>query len=291
MENQTQANSIGSALRLLMTVLMKERAMFYSGMLGILLGVAGIIVMVVHGPIIEPEGQLKKAISFDLALGVYVLTVLLFMPLAKFSERGIRHWRGWHVGLVMFAYCMENIQIGRGLDPRFTTHGSPIDQMLGGIFFLQANGLVVLFIILTVKIFRNRSASNPLILSATRYAFAATIIAFVAGHWMSAAGGPTSGTAGNILALHAIGFHGLQAVPVLALFLMWAGEAERSGGRIQLAGLMWVSACITIAVQTYLGQSLFQWSLLPLLTGAFLLVWAVIAVRSSFAWLSTVPKV
>ncbi len=291
METQAKANSIGSALRLLMAAFAKERAMFLSGVLGIFLGLVGMIVMGIHGPIIEPEGLLKKAISFDIALGIYVLTLLLFMPLARFSERGIRHWRGWHVGLVLLAYCFENIQIGRGLDPRFTTHGSPLDQMLGGIFFLQANGLVVLFIILAVKIFRNRSASNPLLLSATRYAFSATIIAFAAGQWMSAAGGPLYGATGNIMPLHAVGFHGLQAIPLLALFLSWAGQAERSGRWIQVAGLMWVGACITIAVQTMLGQYLLEFSLFPLLTTAFLLVWGLVAVRSAYLWLKMAPKV
>ncbi len=291
MENQEKVNSLGSALRLLMAAFAKERAMFRSGVLGIFLGIVGMMVMVIHGPIIGPEGLLKKAISFDIALGIYVLTLLLFMPLARFSERGLRRWRGWHVGLVLLAYCFENIQIARGLDPRFTTHGSPLDQILGGVFFLQANGLVVLFIILAVKIFRNKTTANPLLLLATRYAFATTIIAFAAGEWMSTAGGPTSGAAGNILALHAIGFHGLQAVPLLALFLSWAGEAGRAGGRIQLAGLMWVGACLAIAVQTYLGQSLFEFSILPLLTTAFLLIWGFIAVRASYFWLKMSPKV
>ncbi len=70
MENQTKANSLGSALRLLMDAFAKERAMFRSGVLGIFLGIGGMIVMGIHGPIIEPEGLLKKAISFDIALGI-----------------------------------------------------------------------------------------------------------------------------------------------------------------------------------------------------------------------------
>ncbi len=292
MENRAKANSLGSALRLIMDAFAKERGMFRSGVLGIFLGIVGMIVMVIHGPLIEPEGLLKKAISFDIALGIYVLTLLLFMPLAGFSDRGLHRWRGWHVGLVLLAYCLENIQIARGLDPRFTTHGSPIDQMLGGVFFLQANGLVVLFIILAVKIFRNKTPSNPLLLMAARYAFAATLIAFAAGEWMSFAGGPISGAAGNILALHAVAFHGLQAVPLIALFLSWAGESETQGRRwVQIAGLMWFAACIVIGLQTYLGQSLFELSLLPLLTMAFLLLWGFIAMRSSYLWLKMAPKV
>jgi len=164
--------------------------------------------------------------------------------------------------------------------------------MLGGVFFLQANGLVVLFIILAVKIFRNKTPSNPLLLMAARYAFAANVVAFAAGQWMSFTGGPTSGAAGNILALHAIGFHGLQTVPLIALFLSWAGKSEQQGRRsVQIAGLTWFAACVVIGVQTYLGQPLFELSLLPLLTMAFLLIWGFIAMRTSLLWLKTAPKV
>jgi hypothetical protein len=109
---------------------------------------------------------------------------------------------------------------------------------------------------------------------------------------MSFAGGPISGAAGNILALHAVAFHGLQAVPLIALFLSWAGESETQGRRwVQIAGLMWFTACIVIAVQTYLGQSLFEFSILPLLTISFLLIWGFIAVRSTYLWLKMAPKV
>lgn len=207
----TRPDSIGAALRLLVDALTRERALFGCAVVGLALGIVGLLVAAVHGPIIEPEGVLRKAISFDIAIGIYVLTISLFLPLAGFSAKGLVRWRQWQVGLTSLAYGFENIQIARGLDPRFSTHGTSTDQMLGGVFFLTASGLVALFVILAVRIFRTRNGSDSLLL-ATRYAFSATMLAFGAGFWMSFGGGPTIGAA-NILPLHAIGFHGLQGFP------------------------------------------------------------------------------
>ena len=241
-------DSIGAALRLLVDALTRERALFGCAVVGLALGIVGLLVAAVHGPIIEPEGVLRKAISFDIAIGIYVLTISLFVPLAGFSQKGLVRWRRWQVGLTCLAYGFENIQIARGLDPRFSTRGTSTDQMLGGVFFLTACGLIALLVILAVGIFRTRNGPDSLLL-ATRYAFSATMLAFGAGFWMSF-GGPTIGAA-NIPPLHAVGFHGLQAVPVVALASGWAGLAAGAGRRrIHLAGLTWLGACLTIAIQT-----------------------------------------
>ena len=278
-------DSIGAALRLLVDALTRERALFGCAVVGLALGIGGLLVAAVHGPVIEPEGVLRKAISFDIAIGIYVLTISLFLPLAGFSRQGLVRWRRWQVGLTSLAYGFENIQIARGLDPRFSTHGTSTDQLLGGVFFLTASGLVVLFVVLTVRIFRTRNGSDSLLL-ATRYAFSATMLAFGAGFWMSF-GGPTIGTA-SILPLHAVGFHGLQAVPIVALASGWAGLAVSGARRcIHLAGLTWLGACMTIAMQTALGRPLLEASALPVVTMLLLLGWGVAFLRSTFFWLRT----
>ena len=277
-------DSIGGALRLLVDALTRDHALFGCGVVGLALGIVGLLVMAVHGPIIEPEGVLRKAISFDIALGIYVLTISLFLPSAGFSEKGLVRWRLWQVGLIYLAYGFENIQIARGLDPRFSSHGTSMDQTLGGVFFLTACGLVTLFVILAVRIFRTPNGSDSLSL-ATRYAFSCMMLAFGAGFWMSFVGGPTTGAA-NILPLHAVGFHGLQAVPVVALASGWAGLAANSARRcVHLAGLTWLEACMTIAIQTVLGRPLLEVSALPVVTMLLLLSWGVVFLISAFSWL------
>ncbi|MCG8603610.1 hypothetical protein MJD09_01240 [bacterium] len=284
--------SLGAAVLLLFRRFAEERALAMSGMVGLALGIAGLVLSVGHGPVIAPEGVLQKAISFDLAVGIYILTLLLFLPLAKFTERGLRWWRGWQVALTYIAYGIENIQIGRGLDPRFTRHGTPLDNLFGGIFFLIAVGMVVMFLIMAVKIFRNRAVeANTSFLLAARYAFATTMLAFGAGFWMSFIDGPLFGTA-NILPLHGIGFHRLQAIPLVALFLKWTETPLQQARRtIHLAGLLWLAACITIAWQTMLGRTLMEPSTLPVLTVVLLLAWGGLSLRATLTWLKTVGAI
>ncbi|HLM68070.1 MAG TPA: hypothetical protein VK358_11110, partial [Longimicrobium sp.] len=180
--------------------------------------------------------------------------------------------------LVLYAYGMENVQVARGIDPRFTRVGSATDQMLGGFFFLSALGMIVLFAVLAWKILARRTdgADGPLLL-ALRYAGVATFGAFAAGIWMSAAGGSRVGEA-SILPLHAVGFHGLQALPLVAVLLAWAGvAAHRARPWVHAAGAAWLAACAGVAWQTAQGRAALELSAANALAAGALLAWAVVA--------------
>lgn len=205
--------------------MMETPALVVMGFVGIGLGLICLAVMFARGGVpIPPEGDLHKPATFNIAVGIYILTTALLLPSAGFSERGRKRWVRWNVGLFAYAYIIETVQVFRGLDPRFSRHGTPLDQIAGGVFFLTALGVMVLFIIMAVKFFRRGrpDADSPVIL-AIRYGTAAAMGAFIAGIWMSVIQGRTTGAAGNILPLHALGFHGLQAVPLIALLLLWSG--------------------------------------------------------------------
>ena len=139
------------------------------------------------------------------------------------------------VGMIVYAYSIETVQAFRGLDPRFSNVAGPVDQALGGVFFLSAVGIMGLFTVLAVKYFR--APTTPVVV-AVRYGAAACLIAFGIGLLMSAISTRQVGEAGNLLVLHAAGFHGIQAVPFVALLLHWA-RADRSisGPLVHLAGL------------------------------------------------------
>lgn len=77
-----------SISRRLAAIYTEERVLFGLGLLGIGLGIIGLIVLAVHGPLIPPEGYIYKAASFDIAIGIYILTIILFIPLVGFSARG-----------------------------------------------------------------------------------------------------------------------------------------------------------------------------------------------------------
>jgi hypothetical protein len=240
--------------------------------------------MALRGRIIPPEGYLYKAVSFDIAIGIYILTIILFIPLAGFSARGRRVWRWSSVALTLYAYAIENIQIYRGLDPRFSRAGSAADNLAGTIFGGVALGLVITFLILVRRFFsrRNSLSGSPPLLLAVRYGCAAAMLAFFTGILMGAINGAKVGATGNLLPLHAAGFHGLQAVPLVALLFDWSHvPAKEAKAWVHAAGLAWLSACAGIAWQTALGRSVTEGSTPTYIALAMLSAWLVCALLAA----------
>jgi hypothetical protein len=267
--------------------LMENRALTVMGVIGILLGMFCLVVMAARGGApIPPEGDLHKPATFDIAVGIYLLTLALLLPSAGFSERGKKRWIAWNVGLFAYAFGIENIQIFRGLDPRFSRAAGPVDQILGGVFFLAALGTLVMFIIMAVRFFRrDRADRDSLVLLAIRYGSVAALGAFAAGIWMSAIQGRLTGEHGNVLPLHALGFHGLQAVPLVALLLIWSGADQRESRRwVHLTGVAWLTACAAVALQTIAGRSVFDVSPAMIVTAFVLAVWSGIALFALWRW-------
>jgi hypothetical protein len=272
--------------RRLSEIYSEERVLFGLGLLGIALGLIALVVMTVRGRLIPPEGFIYKAASFDIAIGIYILTIILFVPLAGFSPRGRKVWRWSSIALALYAYAVENIQIYRGLDPRFTRIGSAVDNIAGTLFGLVALGLIATFIILMWRFFTSRTAINgSLLLLGIRYGCAAVMLGFVTGIWLGANNGPTIGATGNLLPLHAAGFHGLQAVPLVALLLGWSRMPPHDARRwVHVAGLAWLGLCGAIAWQTMLGRSVLEGSTATLLAAVMMLVWLFSAVIALIAW-------
>jgi hypothetical protein len=272
--------------RRLSEIYSEERVLFGLGLLGIALGLIGLIVMAMRGRLIPPEGFIYKAASFDIAIGIYILTIILFIPLAGFSPRGRRRWRWVSIALALYAYAVENVQIYRGLDPRFTRVGSTVDNILGTLFGLTALGLIVTFLILMWRFFTSRTSINgSLLLLGIRYGCAAVMLGFITGIWLGANSGPTIGATGNLLPLHAAGFHGLQAVPMVALLLGWSRMSQADARRwVHVAGLAWLGLCGAIAWQTLLGRSVLEGSTATLLAGVMLLLWLFCAAIALIAW-------
>ena len=278
----------GEILRRTKTRLSENRPLALMGLFGIVLGLICLVVLAARGGApIPPEGDLTKSASFDIAVGIYLLTVTLLVSEAGFSDRGRRRWLWWNVGLVTYGYSIETVQIFRGIDPRFSKVGTPLDQIAGLVFFIQALTLMVLFIIMAVRLFRrDRTDSNSPLVLAIRYGCLTAIGAFAAGIWMSVIGGRVSGEAGNILPLHALGFHGLQAVPLVALLLNWAGgEPDESRRWVHLTGIAWVIACAVVAWQTVAGRSIFDASPAMMVSAFVLFVWAAGAFFAFWSWL------
>lgn len=286
------SGGIGAAVRTAaagaLGLLRRERALTATALLGLALGAGCAVAIGIRGTeAVGAEGHLRKAMTFDVAVGIYLLTLVMLVPLARFSRRGGRVWRGSLVLLTLYAFAIENVQIARGIDPRFTKVGSAADQILGGFFFLAAMGLIVSFAVLAWKILSRRmdGADGPLLL-ALRYGGAATFVAFGAGIWMSMVSGSRVGAAASLLPLHAIGFHGLQALPLVAILLAWADVgADRARPSIHAAGVAWLAACAAVAWQTAQGRAAVEVSAANAVAAAALLAWGVVAALAFRVWL------
>ena len=228
--------------------------------------------------------QLDQATALTLMLGPNGSVGI--QASAGMSRRGGRIWRFSLIGLTLFGYSVETVQVFRGLDPRFSRVGTTADQVLGGVFFLSAVGIMICFIVLTLRFFFRSTddRDGPLVL-ALRYGSVAALLAFGIGIAMSVRGSPRVAEAGNLLSLHAAGFHGLQAVPLVALLFRWAGRSlEDARASVHLAGILWLVACVAIAFQSFGGYSLFEPSVASALAVLALGAWAVLFTRAARAW-------
>jgi hypothetical protein len=255
------------------------------GIIGMLLGGLVLVVILARGgdTFIEPEGDLMKALTFDGAVGIYYVTLAFYVPLAAFSAAGRRRWVAAAWLITIYGFSVETMQVLRGIDPRFTEEGGAIDSVAGVLFGVSALGHIVLYLILASSIFRR--PDSPLML-AIRYASVAVMSAFAAGIVMSVVSGRGVGEAGNLLPLHAIGFHGLQAIPVVAWLLersqMDLGTARRL---VHVTGVAWVIATAATGLQAATGAAPFDVSPALFATVAALAIWLVGIAAAASAWI------
>ena len=253
----TERSVIGAVLSLLR----KERVLVRMAALGVGLAVVAAVIALIHGSwSLGAEGRLKEVARFDVAMAIYVLTLALLLPLSGMSAAATQRWRRWLVGLVAFAFVMENVQNWRGIDPRFTKVGSGVDVVLGAVFFLQALGMMTLFIGLTGRFFRDDALpDHPTLRVALRYAALGANFALFVGVLMSGIGGRFVHGTGSLMGIHAAGFHGLQAVPLVALFLGWSRTSSSAARAcIHVAGAGWLLFCVGLFVQAFMGQPTFS---------------------------------
>lgn len=268
-----------SALR---SQLAREPKVTALGLFGIALGGGCVLLGLLGGFQVPPEGNLWEAAKFDAAVGIFLVTQAALAPEAGFSTTGRRWWGNLLVGATLFGYGMETVQALRGLDPRFSTVAGPVDQALGGVFFLDALFIMVLFIALAWRFFV--ADATPLRL-AVRYATAACLVSFGVGIWMSVNQGRMLGDGGNLMPIHAAGFHGLQAIPLVAVFLGWGGVSDRMAERwVHLAGLAWSGLCVALVWQAGAGWGPLDVTPATLAGLAFFGGWATVAVVAVRSW-------
>lgn len=251
-----------------------EKWLVLTGLLGFLLsGICAVWVLLYGGPV-APKGNVLNAFSFNAALGLFLLSTAAITPFSAMSAKGRAFFRWSYILLALYSYFAETVQNFRGMNPRFVKGGAPFDVAVGSIFAFVALLLILFYLFLAFHFFRRKAYRlRPGLVTGIRYAMIAILLSFAAGVWISFNMGRTVGLHGNIIWLHGLGFHALQAVPVVAWLTEYTPLTSRARGRwIHITGTAYLVGLFAIGWQTYLGRSLLEWSALPLLAGIFFLI-------------------
>ncbi|WP_175639332.1 hypothetical protein [Metabacillus schmidteae] len=259
-------------------ILLEERYMFLTGLLGILLGAVCLVTILFTGASIPPEGDLYKAVSFNIAIGTFIMTTAVILRYVNFSIRKRRFFRWMLIISTLYSYGVETIQHMRGINPRFTQVGEIQDQILGGLFGLVSLVIIILYIVLAVSIFKQGDKKrNPLMSNALRYGILSTLIAFSGGIWMIVLQGRFTGIDGNIIWLHGLGFHGLQVIPLIAWLTMLSTYANEMKAKIiHLTGLTWNLALIMLGIHTAMGKAVFELTVSSISFYFLTMIWIVV---------------
>jgi hypothetical protein len=252
-----------------------ERALVLTGVIGFFLAGCIAIYMLFKGPIILPEGNMKDAFSFNAALGMFILSIAAILPLTTFTNRKRKAIRSLFIVTTLYSYTVETLQNFRGISPRFSRVGIGIDIGAGILFGVVSLVLVTLIVILAIHFWRMRFPhKRPLLILGIRYAFLSAIAANIAGIWMIMLQDRLTGEAGNLIVLHGIGFHALQTL-ILPAWLLEKVQINEHLKKVLVhtSSFAWMVMILLIGIQTGLGKTVFESTLLPFLSSLFLLVW------------------
>lgn len=257
-----------------------ERWLVITGILGFILAAGIALFISFQGSIILPEGDLGDAFSFNAAIGIFILSIAAILPLARFGTRKRKAIRWLFILATLYGYAIETIQNFRGFNPRFSREGSVVDMIGGMVFGVVSLILVILALLLTIQFFRKKYPfEHPLLVIAIRYAFISVLTANIAGIWMILLQDRFTGDMGNIIVLHGMGFHALQTLIILG----WLLEKVRLNERIKkllihYGSISWMLSLILVGFQTALDRTVFELTILPIISGILLLVWFGIAI-------------
>lgn len=251
-----------------------ESGLVLTGLLGFILAAFCGIWTLIYGGEVAPGGDVSKAFSFNAALGIFILSTAAITPFSGLGARSRVVFRRVYIGLALYSYAVETIQNFRGVNPRFVDSDSVLDQVAGNIFTFVALYLVLFYVYLGVQFFRSRVFKiRPLMALGVRYAMIAVVISFAAGIWISANQGRYTGAEGNIIWLHGLGFHALQAVPVVALLAERIRLSESARHTlVHLTGVSYLLGLIAIGWQTMNGHAIMEWSPLPVAAAFFFFI-------------------
>lgn len=251
-----------------------EKWLMIAGLLGFLLaGICGVWV-ILYGTEVAPHGDVSKAISFNAALGIFILSTAAISPFSALGTKSRAVFRWSYIVLALYSYFAETVQNFRGVNPRFVKNGTAFDEGVGSIFAFVALLLVLFYLFLAIQYFRKKAYKlRPKLVLSIRYAMIAVMFSFTAGIWISINQGRIVGLHGNIIWLHGLGFHALQALPLVAWLTKRSPLTISVLSKfIHITGCAYLLGLVAIGWQTILGFSILEWSVLPLFAFGFFLI-------------------
>lgn len=261
-----------------------ESAHVLAGVIGLLFTIVCVVALYLKGsPYIGPEGDLNKPIRFNLAVAIFSFTLAAILPLVGFSEAGRRRWRWANVSITLYAYFAETYLTFQGLDPRFSQHIENWTQAILSIGLGVLNGLgyTMLYIILMWQVLRRGSAQRPLMTLALRYGMGAVLLAAAGGIWMVVLRDHLTSGGGDLLLIHALGFHGLQTVPLVAWLLERSALDVAAARRwVHAAGAAWLAGTLFMSAHAALGFPVSAYSPALAAAAVALVAWGFTAVSA-----------
>jgi hypothetical protein len=237
-----------------------SRSLVFAGLIGIFLSLLFLTIIIIHGSLIPPDGNLYKPFSFNAALGLFVINLAAYLPLANFTDRGRAIWKGWMFFAAMGAYLIESVQPLRGVDPRFARNGDLMDILIGAVGMTFFSVLImILTVIYAWKMFRSHNTRRILVYS-VRWSMTLIFIGFCIGIVMmfSVLLADYRGQYDKFLwiAAHGFAFHSLQEIPLVAMLL----EGKTNSGRkiINTTGAIWMTITVLLNLQTYFGDRVWE---------------------------------
>ncbi|WP_281888446.1 hypothetical protein [Paenibacillus sp. YYML68] len=259
-----------------------ERMVYQMALVGLVSGALCYLCLLLQqlGLLFPAELEIVRAASLCFAFGLFLATTGLVLPLTGLTVR-TRTWFQRVLAVpAYYAFPVEIIQVFRGLDPRFN-EGPFLTHVLPGIVYGALFGFVILmYVWLTAQFFTAKSyRTNPLLVLGIRYGLLSSMAGFGSGVWMALIQGRYIGEQGDIMGVHFLGFHGLQAVPVLALLLLRLPDVQPLR-YVHAAGSLWLLLSMYSVLPTALGRSLLDFTE-PLNAPLYVLLaaWGAVTVR------------
>lgn len=258
-----------------------EKGLLCTSLIGFVLAIFCAVYVSFNGSIILPEGSVRDAFSFNAAIAIFILSLAVILPMANLSPVRRAKIRWGLVSTTLIGYAIETIQHFRGINPRFTQAGTMIDMIVGGVFGLISLLLMIFTVLLSVAFFKNNVSITKPMLYGIRYSFVSMFIAYAAGLWMIALQSRYIGSSGNLIIIHGLGFHALQALPLMG-WLLSDRRIKRAGVLIHIGGCSWLVSMILISVVTMLGHRLLELAALPILAGGSLFIWLIMFLIAAY---------